>query len=246
MKYIFLFLTVISIKGLAQLKDYQLTTKGDTINKIDKSNRKQGKWINRVEDNMGEPGFQEEGSYFDNEKVGKWRIYSLYGDPTGEEFYKYGQKSGKQQYFDIKGNLIREEKWRAITPDMAYDTIMVPDWKKDPTGNINKRVVVKLEGNALRDSTWKYFDENGRVVRTDKYIADKLSESMVIGYDYDRETGKLITSKQLTKYDLETGKVVASASNEKPKQPNKPQQVLDFEKTKKGKKKKFQDGSTGG
>jgi hypothetical protein len=243
MRYILLISFLFSVKVYAQrYKDYQLTTKGDTINIIDAKSNKQGKWIIRVEENMGEPGFQEEGLYANNEKAGKWKIYSLMGDPMGEEQYKYGQKSGKQQYFDIHGNLVREEFWKAITPDQAYDTVSVPNWKIDPTGNTFKRVVVKLEGNALRDSVWKYFDDKSKLIRTEKYKSDRLAESMVITYDF--VTGK-VSGKDQTKYDIETGKIVGKASYDKPPTPAKPKQVTDFEKVKKGKKKKFQDGSTG-
>lgn len=243
-QYILVVLSCVAILTQAQPISYQLTSKKDTVNMIDKYNLKQGKWIVRVEDNMGEPGYQEEGNYKANEKVGKWRLYSLMGDPVGEENYINGQKSGKQLYYDIRANLVREENWRAITPDNAYDTIAVPDWKKDVTGNITKMVVVKLMGNALRDGAWKYYDDNGKLVRAEKYIYDKLAESTIITYDY--ATGK-VQSKEQLRYDIETGKAVAQAGYSKPKEATKPQVVLDFEKTKKGKKtKKFQDGSTGG
>lgn len=227
---------------MAQWKDYQLTTKGDTVNRIDQKDLKQGKWITRVEENMGEPGYQEEGSYNDGQKEGEWKVYSLMGDPIGEEVYRYGQKSGKQLYFDTHGNLIREENWRAITPDNMYDTVSAPDWKKDPTGNTMKRVVIKLEGNALKHGKWSFYDEQSRLVRTDEYKLDRLSETNLITYDY--KTGK-ISGKEKTVYDIETGKPVASAAYQRPAEIEKPRQVLDFEKTKKGKKKKFQDGSTG-
>jgi antitoxin component YwqK of YwqJK toxin-antitoxin module len=245
MRYITLIAVFFSLNGYAQkYKDYQLTTKGDTINIIDVKGFKQGKWINRVEDNMGEPGFQEEGSFKNNEKEGPWKLYSLMGDPIGEEFYSWGQKSKKQQYFDIHGNLIREENWLAITPDNMYDTIQVPDWKKDPTGNVFRRAIVKLEGNALKDGAFKYYDDRGRLIRSDKYKYDRLIESMVITFDF--VTGK-IQGKEQIRFNFETGKPEAKAGYEKPKEPAKPKQVQDFEKLKKGKKtKKFQDGSTGG
>lgn len=244
MRYIlFLFLLCGSNTGFSQWKDFTLTTKGDTVNRIDARNMKQGKWIIRVEENMGEPGFQEEGVFHNDQKEGEWKLYSLMGDPIGLEKYVYGQKSGIQHYFDIRGNLTREESWKAITPDNMYDTVSVPDWKKDVTGNTFKTVIVKLEGNALRHGTWKYYDGDSRLTRTDVYILDKMSETTVINYDY--KTGK-ISGKEKTNYDIETGRVVASAAYQKPKEVAKPEQVIQFEKTKKGKTKKYVDGSTGG
>jgi antitoxin component YwqK of YwqJK toxin-antitoxin module len=233
----------ISLNGMAQWKDYRLTTKGDTVNRIDPNNRKQGKWISRIEENMGEPGFQEEGVYKDDLKEGDWKVYSLMGDPIGEEKYVYGQKSGTQRDYDIHGNLLREESWKAITPDNQYDTISVPDWKRDVTGAINKTVIVKLEGNALRHGTWKYYDEQSRLIRTEVYILDKISESTVITYDY--KTGKL-SGKEKIQYDIETGRAISAAAYQRPKEVEKPKVAQDFEKTKKGKSKRYVDGSTGG
>ncbi len=241
MRYILIVFLCISISGKAQWKDYTITTKGDTVNKTDKKNEKQGKWIIRVEDNMGEPGFQNEGLYKNNEKVGVWHLYSLMGDPTGEENYVGGQKDKKQQYFDLQGNLIREENWKALTPDQQFDTVIVPDWKKDPTGNTMKKVIVKLEGNAIKNGAFKYYDDNSRLVRSELYKADKLEE--LTNITYDPFTGKT-KSKTIDKYDITTDKVIAKAGYDKPKTDAKPKIVQDFEKIKKGKKKKYQDGST--
>jgi hypothetical protein len=237
-----IFLLLIANTANAQYKDYMLTTKGDTINRIDKNELKQGKWIVRVEDNMGEPGTQEEGSYKDGEKHGPWKIYSLYGDPLGEENWINGGKNGKQMYFDMHGNLLREENWKTRPLDQQYDTVWVPDWKKDPTGQTNKKVVVKNELNSIKNGTWKWFDEKGKLVRSEIYKADRLEESTLIDYDY--VTGK-IQKKEITKYDIMTGKPVAKAVTDRPKTAAKPKQVEEFENIKKGKKRKYQDGSTG-
>jgi hypothetical protein len=242
MRYILILFLLSGVKGFSQWKDFQLNTKGDTVNRVDAKNMKQGKWIIRQEENMGEPGTQEEGFFQNDLKEGEWHVYNLMGDMVGKEKYVYGQKSGVQHYFDIKENLLREENWKAITPDNMYDTVRVPDWRKDVTGNTFKTVVVKLEGNALRHGAWKYYDETGKLVRTDVYILDKMSESTVINYDY--KTGK-ISGKEKTNYDIETGRIVASAAYQKPKEVVKPDQVIKFEKTKKGKSKKYVDGSTG-
>ena len=45
--YLFLFLLLLLLQtGVnAQLKSFKISAKGDTINKIDKKNRMQGKWV---------------------------------------------------------------------------------------------------------------------------------------------------------------------------------------------------------
>ncbi len=239
MRYILFVSLLISTSAAAQWKDYSITRKGDTVNRIDKKDLKQGKWVERVEDNMGEPGVQYEGSYTNSEKHGKWKIYSLMGDPMGEENYNDGDKEGKQQYFDIHGNLIREENYKIN--DNKFDTVLVPDWNKDPTGNTNKRVVVKVDGRSMKHGVFSYFDDKGRPVRLERYIASKQEELTTIIYD---PVNNKTMSKETLKYDIITGKVIAKAGFDKGKTDAKPKQVAEFEKMKKGKKKRYQDGST--
>ena len=72
----FLFFT----NGMAQYKSYQLSAEGDTLNAIDKKEMKQGKWVIHVEPLRGEPGYEEEGVFKDNNKTwityfyNSWRI----------------------------------------------------------------------------------------------------------------------------------------------------------------------------
>src|SRR5437870_1695959 len=87
------------MNGLAQYKTYSISAKGDTINAIDKKDLKQGKWVIRVEEVRGEPGYEEEGIFKDNNKEGVWRQYNLTGDLIGVENYKLGGKDGIQQYY---------------------------------------------------------------------------------------------------------------------------------------------------
>ena len=42
-----------------QYKSYKLNANGDTLNAITKDNLKQGKWVEKVEELRGEPGFEE-------------------------------------------------------------------------------------------------------------------------------------------------------------------------------------------
>ena len=73
MKNSFLLLLFILSGNLvrAQLwESYQLSVNGDTINCIDKKKLKQGKWVIRIEELRGEPGYEEEGVFEDDEKSG--------------------------------------------------------------------------------------------------------------------------------------------------------------------------------
>lgn len=202
-------------KGYAQCKDFTISPKGDTINCTDNQDKKQGKWVNHIDELRGEPGYEEEGLYKDGRKEGTWRLYSLQGDLIGVEFYKWGNKDGVCQYFGINGTLQREESWRALNPNKVYDTLTIED-----IDHLDKykTVIVKNEGVAIKDGTWKFYDPaTGMVQRTETYTLGK------------HETAK---STQTT--------ADAKAS----KTATKPKEVLEFEKKVGKKKVKVQDGST--
>ena len=90
-----LFAVQILMTSYSQCVEYSLTANGDTINCKDKKGLKQGKWVNRIEELRGEPGYEEEGVYQNNNKTGYWRIFTLQGDLIGIENYRYGQKIGR-------------------------------------------------------------------------------------------------------------------------------------------------------
>lgn len=216
MKYCLFVLLISSVPAMAQWKDYKLINDGkDTINRIDQQGVKQGEWVVHVESLRGEPGFEEEGVFVNNRKEGEWRVFNLMGDLIGIEHYRWGNKDGVAQYFDINGALRLEQSWKALNPDKPYDTIMVEDVDKLDSYH---EVVVKNEGASLKHGTWKYYDAaSGTVVRTENYMLGKLEE--------DNSSAAVEPSEK---------KSVA-----------KPKEVMDFEKKTKGKKKiRYQDGST--
>ena len=205
---------LVSANTFAQWKDYRLINDGkDTINRIDHKGIKQGEWVVRVESLRGEPGFEEEGVFVNNRKEGEWRVFNLMGDLIGIEHYRWGNKDGVAQYFDINGSLRLEQGWKALNPDKAYDTIMVEDVDKLDSYH---EVIVKNEGASLKHGAWKYYDPaSGTVLRTENYTLGKLE-----------------------------GNSDAVAEPTEKKAVPKPKEVVEFEKIKKGKKKRYQDGST--
>lgn len=206
-------LLLIGSRGYSQWKDFIISPKGDTLNAVDKHDKKQGRWVNHFDEVRGEPGFEEEGLFKDSRKEGTWRLYSLGGDLIGVEFYKWGNKDGVCQYFGINGSLQKEESWRALNPDKAYDTLTIED-----IDHLDKykTVIVKNEGVAIRDGVWKFYDPNsGMVARTETYTLGKL----------------------------EKAKTTQPATGDGAKAVAKPKEVLDFEKKTGKKKVKVQDGS---
>jgi len=172
--FLFIFLAA-TVPGYSQWKTYIIGPKGDTLNCVDKLDRKQGRWVNHFDEIRGEPGYEEEGVYQNSRKEGTWRLYSLQGDLIGVEYFKWGFKDGVCQYFGINGTLLREESWRALNPDKLYDTLQIEDI--DHLDHY-KTVVVKNEGAALKDGVWKFYDPStGEIARTEKYTLGKLEKN---------------------------------------------------------------------
>ena len=216
-RLLFLLFVLISIGGFSQPGSFIIGVKGDTLNKVDMKNMKQGKWVERKDEIRGEPGDEEEGEYKNNRREGTWRIYSLQGDLTALEFYKWGNKDGVCQYFNASGSLVREESWRALNPDKLYDTLEIED-----IDHLNeyKTVIVKNEGVAIRHGQWKFYDPTtGMIDKIQTYTMGKL------------ENPKSGTGSDSTK---NVSKTMV-----------KPKEVQDYEKKNAGKKKiKVRDGAT--
>ncbi|MEO6917180.1 MAG: hypothetical protein ABI151_17515 [Chitinophagaceae bacterium] len=200
----------------AQLKSYLIGVRGDTLNKVDSEGRRQGKWVIKVASLRGEAGWEEEGVYIDDRKEGGWRKYSAVGDILAIENMRWGYKDGLSQYFSGFGQLLREEKWKAINPEKKYDTVEIEN--VDNPGHY-KMMILKNEGAAIRNGLWKTYDPvSGLIIKT---------ENFTYGVS-----------------DLKKSDAVAAVTEKK--SVAKPKEVLDFEKKNAGKKKiKVKDGSTG-
>lgn len=224
-----------SAETSAQCTDFIIGTNGDTLNCVDKKGKKQGKWINKIDEIRGEPGYEEEGVYSNNEKTGYWRVFTLQGDLIGIENYRYGHKNGLQQYFNILGNLVKEESWLAHNPESPTEMVEVFDINNP--GKVYM-VEVKLEASAVPHGIWKLFDPGtGKLLRKDNYILGKLDDGSGTGNGMiKKEDGKEDTKDDESKPE----------QKEKPKEKSKPKEVMDFEKKNDGKKKmKIRTGATG-
>ena len=203
--------------NFAQLKDYKLNAKGDTINAINQKGEKQGKWVVHTDEIRGEPGYEEEGMYKKGVKDGFWRRYSLQGDLIAVEHYILGGKDGLQQYFSYLGDLVREENWKGYNPDSPYDTIAVYG---TGSGEIIDYKIVKAEPYSVKDGEWKYYEPgSGRIIKTEQWVRNNLVEP--------------------------NAPKPAAIASDKPKKVEKTAQMTEWEKKNKGKKKALRDGRTG-
>lgn len=218
MRLLFVLLLLVSNVAFCQWKDYIIGVKGDTLNRVDKSGRKQGPWVLKYDQVRGEPGFEEEGQFVDDRKEGTWRKYSPMGDLLAVQQYRWGFLDGPSQYFNVAGNIVREESWRAFNPDKQYDTVDVEDVMNP--GNYSQ-VIIKNEGSSLKHGTWKFYDPGtGFINKTEFYLLGKIDKS--------NEPATLATD-------------TLSVARKKTA---KPKEVLDYEKKNAGKKKiRVRDGA---
>ncbi|MGC4036479.1 MAG: hypothetical protein QM764_10990 [Chitinophagaceae bacterium] len=227
MRTIIVILLILPFTGFCQLKSYIIGVKGDTLNRVDNNGKKQGPWVSHFDELRGEPGFEEEGYYLNDRKEGTWRKYSLQGDLTAMENFRWGNKDGKNVYFTNTSQLLREESWKAVNPDNPYDTIPIYDLN-DPTKIVDHKVI-KVDGYTLKHGLWTYYDPmTGKIEKTEKWYHDKPAT--------ENEDGELAP--------IDVANTSTAKSDTAKKYP-KPQAILDYEK-KNGKKKiKVRDGATG-
>jgi hypothetical protein len=221
MRVLFILFLFISFTASSQWKSYRLSANNDTINRVDKNNLQQGRWAVKIEPLRGEPGREEEGIYKDGKKEGIWRTYTSMGDLYAIENFRWGNKDGKCQYYNIAG-IVREESWKSVNPANPYDTIDVYD-PVDP--NKIFRQVVKLEGNSVKHGPWNYY-EDGLIAKTENYFLDKKQDPFKGAVSANGDTDSTGTK---------TAKAPAKA---------KPKEVLEFEKKVGKKKVKVIDGTT--
>jgi len=223
----------ISISGFGQWKDFKISVKGDTLNRVDMKGQKQGPWAIHVDDLRGERGYEEEGYFENDQKTGTWKKYSLEGVKIAEENYSWGKLNGKQQYYTYNGGLLREESWRAMDPKVAFDTVGIFDLK-DPTLQTGT-LIVKNEGLALKHGKWTYYDpREGNIEATEFYVMNKLrtEDEAMLG---DDEIKPINVSESKPKSDTAIKKALSKYAP-----------IAEYEKKNSGKKKiKVRDGNTG-
>jgi len=226
--YLILIAAFFTKQSFSQCKTYTLDSKHDTINCTDFQNLKQGNWFIRVENNHGEPGFQEGGYYKNDKKEGAWTRYNLMGDIIAEENYKWGNKDGICRYYNLMG-LIREESWRAIDPLNPYDTVRA--YHLDNPDKYDLKIV-KVESSTVKHGTWTYYDpQRETITKTEEYVIDQLVSNK-------KSTLNLNDSLSLAQKNPTDS---ISLHNK-----NKPPEVLEYEKKNSNKKKiKVRDGATG-
>ena len=71
MRLAFLLLLLVSFQSFGQWKDFIISVRGDTLNRVDMQGKKQGPWVIHVDELRGEPGYDEQGYFVDDKRDGK-------------------------------------------------------------------------------------------------------------------------------------------------------------------------------
>lgn len=225
--YFFIAITGFIQQSFCQCKTYSLDARHDTINCTNFNNLKQGKWVTRIENNYGEPGYQDDGYYKDGKKEGAWTRFNLMGDVMAQENYRWGYKDGICRYYNLMG-LLRQESWRAINPANPYDTVRVYNLDNPDKYDLK---IIKVDASTVRHGTWTYYDpERGTITKTEEYVIDQLiplKKSNVVILN-DSTANLKNTQDSLTMVNK-----------------SKPSEVLEWEKKNQKKKIKVRDGATG-
>jgi antitoxin component YwqK of YwqJK toxin-antitoxin module len=221
------------VQSMAQWKSFELSPRGDTLNRIDKQGMRQGPWVIAVPELRGERGYEEQGYFVNDKKEGEWTKFSIEGIKIADEQYRWGLLNGRQKYYTPFGGLARTESWRALDPANAFDTVLVYDLN-DPNKVIGQ-VVVKNEGASFKHGPFVYYDpRTGKVEQKVEYVMNKLKEEGM-------GTSLMPLDPRIKPTYTPT---LDSTGNKKV---SKPGVIQDFEKKNSGKKSiRVRDGATGG
>lgn len=141
---------------------------GDTINRIDANNLKQGRWVYFGRDKKGLKNkilkhnqITEEGSFVDDKRNGVWKTYHIKTNKVKSEVnYVNGSSSGKAKFYSEKGKLIKEgvlKNGEWVGEYYQYDekgtkyTLYASENKVPKNTYLNFSGIVSKGGNALED-----------------------------------------------------------------------------------------------
>ena len=133
--------------------------RGDTINRIDKFNMKQGHWIEFHDIEMTKK--KVEGYYEDDKKVGSWKEWFNNGQLKYEIDYQNNWPFGNVIFYYKNGNPQEKGTWQRNKWVGLYEYFF-------ESGNLAYQW--KYNEKGLRSGVQKYFYENGNVMVEGEWI----------------------------------------------------------------------------
>ena len=133
---------------------------GDTINRVDELNRKQGQWVyNGKMKNLPEYGPTqkvEEGEYKDNRKIGVWKKYYPNKSVKDEITFVNNQPTGPYTIYYENGQIMEQGNWKR-NRNIGKFTRYYENGEKHQEFNFNNV-------SGKREGIQKYYHENGQLM----------------------------------------------------------------------------------
>ena len=168
---------------------------GDTINRLDSANIKQGHWIiyNKTKKlpDYTDDQMVEEGVYVNGKKEGVWRQYWNNGKVKSETTYKNNLQSGSAKIYYKNGSISEEGTWIGGKWDGSYKLYY-------ENGNLSYEWNYV---NGKREGQQKYYFENGKVLYDGSWKGG--NESGVLK-EYN-EDGQLLAEKNYNDGKIDEG-----------------------------------------
>jgi antitoxin component YwqK of YwqJK toxin-antitoxin module len=176
--------------------------KGDTVNRKDAQDQRQGHWVvlNKANSNPGyvEGQLVEEGEYFNNKKVGVWKKFYPNSKLKGEITFANNQPNGPAKFYYDNGRLQEEGNWkdRKWVGNYKYyheNGVLFYDWQFNSDGKREgPQKYYYANGNPMYEGDWrdgkesgilKEYYENGSM-KAEKYFNDgKIDPGNTKNYD---------------------------------------------------------------
>ncbi len=194
MKTIFLFLIFALILKFSVAQNFEMY-KNDTINRTDKDNLKQGKWLTFDEAKLK---VVEEGNFLNNKKHGIWKKYFFNGNLQSEITFQNGIPDGYAKIYHENGKVAEEGMWKVDKWVGNY---------KFFHENGNPSYVWNFDASGKRTGKQQYFHENGKL-RIEGEWKEGKEAGVVKEYNED---GSLKSEKNFNdgKFDETTSKEYA-------------------------------------
>lgn len=204
MKKITLILLFITCK-IATAQSYELVN-NDTINVIDVTGKKQGKWV-ITNIMLHKPCYAddqkvEEGKFLDSKKTGFWKEYYCNNALKSKITYENNRPNGYAIMYHDNGKIKEEGLWK--------NNRWVGDYKLY-FSNGQVQQAFTFNGSGKREGTQQYFYENGQLMIDGTWAEGKESGTLREYY----ENGDLRSQKDFSGGNLD----VASVKTYEPKKP---------------------------
>ncbi len=211
MKFLFFsisFILLISINSLAQ--KYEIFN-GDTINRIDNNNLKQGVWI--IFDN-GTEKKTDEGIYKNNKKTDIWKKYYKSGTIKSEITYLNNIPTGYAKFYYENGNISEEGMWKINkwTGNYKYyfeNGKLSYDWNYNSSGKrTGEQKYYHKNGNLMIEGKWsdgkeagvlKEYYADGALKSKKNFTDGKLDEASVKYFKKQEKIHAISKQQKITK-----------------------------------------------